>query len=294
METSDLQNTYPMTVVMATLGGPTLKRTIEQVNKGSIVPAELLVCIPEKEASCVADLSFANVRVLVTHCRGQVAQRSQGFRSASYDIVMQLDDDIIVDKNCLEHLLQTLIKHGPCAAVAPVLHESPSNKKFRMNNTIQKIYYFFMNGNEGHKMGTISKAGAEFACDAAKLQQGEYDVEWLPGGCVIHFRENLIKENFFPFSGKAYCEDLLHSYYLTKNGVKLKINANARCFLEDSPISVYRFKEFLNFIMADYRVRKYFVKLSSRSIWRMHFYYGAFVLNYLIKRLLINFKLAIF
>ena len=281
-----IQQAYPMTVVMATLGGASLAGTIEQLNSGSVVPAEILVCIPEQEAPRTAHLLFPNVKVIVTDCRGQVAQRAVGFQNASHDIVMQLDDDIMVDKNCLEYLLQTLIKYGPHVAVAPVLIESASGKTAKMNPKILRLYYFLMNGSAGYKMGAVSRAGAEFGYDAYVMGQGEHDVEWVPGGCLIHFRKNLIKDNYFPFKGKAYCEDLLHSYYLKKNGVRLKINMNARCFLEDTPAAGYGYKEFINIIKADYRARKYYVRLSSKSYSRMHLYYMALILNYLIKKLL--------
>ena len=56
--------TYPMTVVIATLGGDTLKGTIETINKGTIVPDEILICIPGNEAYKVQNLSFQNVEEL--------------------------------------------------------------------------------------------------------------------------------------------------------------------------------------------------------------------------------------
>ena len=44
-----------------------------------------------------------------------------------------------------------------------------------------------------------------------------HEVEWLPGGCILHSKKNLIKKNYFNFKyKKAYCEDLIHSYFLKK------------------------------------------------------------------------------
>jgi len=284
--TSILPQPYPMTVVMATLGGDTLKSTIEQLNRGSVVATEILVCIPEQEAPRIANLLFPNVKVIVTKCRGQVAQRAIGFQNASHDVVMQLDDDIIVDENCVACLLQTLIKYRSHVAVAPALLERSSAKITRMNDTMLRIFYFLVNGRDGYKMGAVSRAGAEFGCDPSLIKEGVLDVEWVPGGCVIYFRENLITENFFPYEGKAYCEDLLHSHYLIKKGVRLKVDFSARCSLENVSTANYGIKEFINSISADYRVRKYFVRLSSRSYLRMHLYYIALVSNYLMKKLI--------
>ena len=286
LETPSIQQPYPMTVVMATLGGDTLKGTIEQLNRGSVVPAEILVCIPEQEAHRMANPLFPNVRVIVTKCRGQVAQRAIGFKNASHDVVMQLDDDIIVDENCVACLLQTLSKYRPHVAVAPALLERSSGKITRMNDTMLRIFYFLVNGRDGHQMGAVSRAGAEFGYNPSMIKEGVHDVEWVPGGCVIHFRENLITENFFPYEGKAYCEDLLHSHHLIKKGVRLKMDLSAHCSLENVLWASYGIKEFINTISADYRVRKYFVKLSSRSYLRMHLYYIALVSNYLRQKLI--------
>jgi hypothetical protein len=57
-------------------------------------------------------------------------------------------------------------------------------------------------------------------------------VEWLAGGCILHRKENLITENYFPFSGKAYCEDLMHSILLRKNNIDLWITKNVVCELD--------------------------------------------------------------
>ena len=277
---------YPMTVVMATLGGDTLSGTIEQLNRGTIYPAEILVCIPEQEAPRAENLPFANVKVIVTECRGQVAQRAIGFQNVSHDVVMQLDDDIMVDENCVAHLLQTLIKYGPNVAVGPALLGRSLGEIARMKDTMLGIYYFLVNGRDGSRMGTVSRAGAEFGYDRSKIKKGVHDVEWVPGGCIMHFRKNLITENYFPFKGKAYCEDLLHSHHLAKKGISLKLDLSARCSLENVSIASYGIKEFINTIFADYRVRKYYVKLSSKSLLRMHLCYVALVFNFIEKKLI--------
>ena len=277
---------YPMTVVMATLGGDTLSGTIEQLNRGTIYPAEILVCIPEKEALRAAHLSFTNVKVIVTACRGQVAQRAIGFQKAAHDIVMQLDDDIRVDEHCIARLLQTLQTHSPLVAVAPALREDGAGDMTRMKNPLfLKMFYFLCNGREGFRMGGVSRAGHNFGYDRSPVKEGVHDVEWFPGGCVIHFRQNLITENFFPFEGKAYGEDVLHCYYLAKNGIRLKVDLDAHCYLENASTASYGIREFIRMISGHYRSKKYYVKLSSRSLIRMNLFYAALVLNYFIKKL---------
>jgi hypothetical protein len=282
------QQTYPLSVVIATLGGKSLAGTIEQLNRGTIVPAEILVCIPEEDAFNLEGISFHNVKIVKTECRSQVAQRAIGFQRAFYDVVMQLDDDILVGENCISYMLDTLTKYGPHVAVAPVLLNRSLSKLPKMNGTILKIFYFLMNGQDGYQIGAVGKAGVGFGYDPSQIKERVLDVEWVPGGCVIHFRENLITENFYPYKGKSYCEDLLHCYHLAKKGIRLKVDLRACCSLENVSTADYKIKEFIRMICTDYRVRKYFVKLSLRSYLRMHLYYIALVSNYLMKKLFVG------
>lgn len=283
----DLQP-YPMTVVIATLGGDSLKGTIEALNRGSIVPDEILICIPVNEAPRAQKLSFRNVKVLVTECRGQVAQRAMGFQNASHEVVMQLDDDMLVDERCIEHLLETLNACGHKVAVAPSLISLSTGestyKRPKRNKIVQKIYYWLMNGRDGYQPGKIAKSGLNVGIDT-KSESGElFDVEWLAGGCIMHYKENLLLENFYPFKGKAYGEDVIHSYYLRSKGISLKVDSRAHCWLETPPSSNCGHMEFLRFLAFDYRARKYAMQRFSRRSSRIYFLYLAMYLSYMYKK----------
>jgi glycosyltransferase involved in cell wall biosynthesis len=277
-----------MTVVIATLGDDSLKGTIEVLNRGSIVPDEILVCIPTNEAHKVQNFSYRNVKVIVTDCRGQVAQRAIGFRNASHDIVMQLDDDILVDEHCIEHLLKTLRILGTEVAVAPSLMSFSTGesvyKQPERNKIIRKIYYWLMNGSAGYQPGKIDKSGSPVGIDPKNANNESFDVEWLAGGCVMHHRKNLVLENFYPFEGKAYYEDVIHSYHLKSRGVSLKVVSGARCWLEPIPSSNYGHMEYLKHLASDYRARKYTMRLYSRRSLRIYLFYLVSYLSYLCKK----------
>src|ERR1043166_1724704 len=180
----------PITVVIATLGGDSLKSTINALNRGYIVPREILVCIPADEADRVQNLSYRNVKVIATDCRGQVAQRAVGFRNALYDVVMQLDDDILVDEQCIESLLKTLRTQGTEIAVAPSLMSLSTGesvyKQPARNKLILRIYYWLMNGAAGYQPGKIDKSGSAVSIDPKNAHDESFDVEWLAGACVMH------------------------------------------------------------------------------------------------------------
>jgi hypothetical protein len=69
-----------LSVVIPTLGGESLGTTISQLNRGTLVPREILVCIPEKEAPRVQNLGLPGVGIILTDVRDQVAQRAEVFR----------------------------------------------------------------------------------------------------------------------------------------------------------------------------------------------------------------------
>ena len=50
---------------IATLGGDCLAATIEKLNASTVVPAEILICIPEIEAPRAARLAGGNVTVVI-------------------------------------------------------------------------------------------------------------------------------------------------------------------------------------------------------------------------------------
>jgi glycosyltransferase involved in cell wall biosynthesis len=277
-----------ITVVIATLGGESLVPTIERLNQGSIRPAEILVCIPEREASLVVPLVFDNVRVVPTPCRGQVAQRAFGFQQAKHGFVMQLDDDMFVDPQCLERLLAVLVQLPDCAA-APALVNVETNesvyKKPASGALVGAIYYWLMNGRRGYREGEIEKSGSPVGVDPARRRMAQYEVEWLAGGCVLHRKENLVLENFYPFMGKAFSEDIIHSFLLRQRNIRLLIVPQARCGLElVSPLDS-GWEAFWKEVRGDFQARSYFMDLSGHKKGRMYLFYVLRICRYIYKRI---------
>lgn len=227
------QTKYPLSVVIATLGGDSLSRTIEQLNRGTIVPMEILVCIPEEEVLCTDKLSFHNVQVVRTTCRGQVAQRAVGFQRASCDLVLQLDDDIYVRETCIEYLVARMSTFLD-VAVGPKLHDAQSGEYHSFmipaagkNSFFEKLLFWVANGVRGYEPGQIGRAGVSMGVPE---EPGDWDdLGWLPGGCMLHRKNNLVLFDFYPFKGKAFAEDLFHSVLLKRKGVRLIRSGAAIC-----------------------------------------------------------------
>jgi len=277
-----------VTVVIATLGGESLALTIERLNSGSVPPDEILICIPAENRDKVKHLHQGNVVILACNVRGQVAQRLFGFQNASHEAVMQLDDDMLLDKFCLERLLATLNAEGFRVAVAPAFINGKTGKsayaKPDAGRVVSSIYYWLMNGSAGYAPGCIDKSGSAVGIDPATSEKILHDVEWLAGGCVLHLRENLVLENFWPLPGKAYYEDVVHSSILVANGIRLVIDPSARCSLELAYQASLRPGDFYRNLKGDYLGRAYFMRRFSRRSFRTHIYYFGRILSYLFSR----------
>lgn len=265
---------YKVSVIVPTLGGDCLRGTIEQLNCGTIVPTEILVCIPEEEAFRVAHLSFPNVRILKTSCRGQVAQRAIGFQQAQQPLVLQLDDDVMLQENSLQVLANTLYSLGHGNALAPVYYDTATGRCIHElfgggQGFLRNLYYSVVCGSSWgvKRMGTVTAAGLSFGVDGAHCGEKPFDVQWLPGGCVLCFREDLITENFFPYPGKAYCEDLIHSFLRIKHGVQHRVLAKAKCLIDMPEPELARPS-----ILAQRKAPRYFVRLSEGDLWRLALY----------------------
>lgn len=265
-----------VSVVMATLGGPSLKDTIIALNSGTVVPKEILVCIPENYAENVKDLVVSNVSVILTKCKGQVAQRAIGFQSVKYELVMQLDDDLKLERDCLENLVKALTNMLPSFAVAPKYMSIETGESFYKrprNSFFLLAYYWVLNSKKGYKQGSITMAGSPIGHDFKEPVPDHLNTEWLPGGCILHHKRNLVLFDFYSLQGKAFAEDLFHSAVLKENGIQFAFIKNAALWL-NQPENFGIFKNLKN-LWSDYKARKLYLSSypNGRSLWRMHMYY---------------------
>ena len=259
---------YSVSVVIPTLGEECLVRTIEQLNRGTIVPAEILVCIPEEDVHRVEHLTYPNVRIIKTNCRGQVAQRAVGFQNVKNSMVLQLDDDIFVKEETLNELAKGLDKLGQGSAVGPVYNEFETGRSayyYEQRKGIAKLLYNIYARvvcgaawSAVKRMGKIAPSGNNYGVIDSLCGTEPLEAQWLSGGCVMCFREDLIMNNFFPYPGKAYCEDLIHSFWRKQKGMRLWVIPTACCLLS----------KLIHENEVSLEARKYFVELSGGSKWR--------------------------
>jgi glycosyltransferase involved in cell wall biosynthesis len=278
------KNNLSVSVVIPTLGGEELKKTIAHLNSGSVKPKEILICIPVEYSSKVDDLKHENVKVIATKSKGQVVQRAIGFQHALCDYVLQIDDDITLAFECIEKLLGALVLDEKSVVAPVMINISTGCSAYSINGNaiVRKIYYFLMNGFDGYQPGKIDKAGTAVGVNVDDFPVGVLETEWLPGGCVMHHRKNLILEDFYPFIGKAFNEDVIHSVLLRKGGRKLFIVAKATCYFEVQSII---FEGNIKNIWKDYVSRRYAMKLENKHcFFRVYVYYFISLMSLMLKK----------
>lgn len=265
-------------VVIPTLGGESLIRTIRKLNSGTVIPKEIIISIPDNSYMGNININDDNVKVVAAGCRGQVCQRAYGFQMAKYEYVLQLDDDIDVESSCIEKLIETMEDSNENCSVSPAMICKDNNKSpygRRTVSLIADVYYWLISGGDGYVQGSVTSSGINIGIDATSsvLTNRIHTVQWLPGGCVLHKKKNLILQDYFPYQGKAYCEDLIHSLLLKKNGIKLIIDIYAKSFFDCRPPVIQSFPQLLTNLFDDYRARKYYLRLRGSNLLKMNIYY---------------------
>ncbi len=288
-----------ISVVIPTIGNRNLHKTLNSICNSSKKVDEIILSVPPGYKTFRNNFqAYKNLKIHISKTKGQVAQRIEGFIKAKNKFVMQMDDDIVLEKNCLR-LMYDFINKNKTAAVSAHFHDIISkksiytNKKnlsysnyffltelnFFKNNFISEVYNKIKFIDDKKQQGTISKSGFETYPNFNEHKE-PFISGWIPGGCIMHHKTNLILSNFFPFKGKAYCEDLFHSIALKKNNIKLYYHPKAKAYLK---IDSIKSKLFLKFLKDDFTVRKKLVKENKLSLKRMYLIYLIKFFSYIFK-----------
>jgi hypothetical protein len=101
-----------------------------------------------------------------------------------------------------------------------------------------------------------------------------FEVEWLPGGCVLARTKDLVVDDYYPFAGKAFSEDVIHSLRWREKGVRLFVAPNIAVSTNITALPL-TFSE----IRSDYYARKYIVSLMGGSVVRCLCWFVWFILR---------------
>jgi hypothetical protein len=261
--------TLPISIVIATLGNSVINETIESINSGDFLPEKILICIPKSEFNNKYSFnSTNNIEIIETTCRGQVAQRAIGLSRAATKYVMQLDDDVIFMKDTLNKLFEILKNKGLGNVVAPLFRNHKNGDlgakyKVGIYSILENLYATLVCGSHygTKRIGTISSSGIGYGVAYSPIGERVIESEWIPGGVVLCHKEDLITQNYYPFEGKAYSEDLIHSILWRNNGCRLWTALDVQVFIDVSEES-YKLRD----IMNRYHAHLYVCKIKQGKI----------------------------
>jgi len=272
MNTSPAENDhYRLSIVIATLGGAWIGKTIDSLVNGSVVPGEILLCIPKEHAHKIEHLTDQIVKIIATDVKGQVKQRAIGFSKAGFELVLQLDDDILLEKDTISKLMQYILKLGKGNVIGPIyygqhtnkcIHELKTGASALSKNLFNSIICAAPWGIK--KMGVVTALGINYGIDDHFCSTELVKTQWLPGGCVLSFREDLVLNDFFPFPGKAYCEDVIHSYFRSAAKKTSWVSTGLRVYIDEPEPEFSR-----EAVEKVINIRRYYLQLTGISQWRL-------------------------
>jgi hypothetical protein len=262
--TGDQGNKSQYSAVIATLGGQRLPLTVACLQASYWAPSEILICIPESDQHRAASVSdLPRVRIVPTHVRGQVAQRAVGFAEASSEFVLQCDDDVTFDPDVPGILKEALLALGSRNVVGPIFFDPTSRLPIARYATgvtgVLGDLYFSILGRlpwGKRRMGRFASTTCAISIDPDFVTGPVVGSQWLAGGFVLGWRDELISRDFYPMRGKAYSEDLLHSQERALHGINHHVVLTARVFTEPSQLTP-TFVELKREFLGRYRVGRY-------------------------------------
>lgn len=266
-----------LSIVIPTLGETVLERSIISIISGKYLPMEIILVIPVDYVDRLKNFNFNTnlIKVVKTDLQGQVLQKIEGFKIAKSNYVMQLDSDIMISNNSLYKLFKLKKKYPHKSAIAPLMMPLTLNRR-KKNILMNKLWNYLISGKFQVLPGEITNIGYNTWFNENDIINDIYKVDWLPGGCIIFNKIDLILDNYYTFRGKAYCEDVIHSLVLKEKGVNLFLFAKVKV----NNIGALIEKRNLISFIKEFKVRKFILKKINGNRIRFLIWYFFYVIKF--------------
>lgn len=259
-----------ISVVIPTLGNFNINNLKHQIlNNSEKIKFEIIFCIPKnKYSKLIKLLKFRNIKIIKSDVHNQVHQRLNAIKYAKFNYILQLDDDIILEKLFLTRIYYSSKVLGKKFCLSPIFKDIVSKKIiYKQHNFLNKLIYKILFQIDVNKhYGKITNFG--LAIDFNPKLLNVQKVDWLPGGCMLTkktFYKNF-KPHVFENYEKSYYEDVYFSilgkckkYIDYRNTAYLYNSKQKENFFKDLKYSIYVYK-LLN--------KKNFFKFSTLIIYK--------------------------
>tara|TARA_B100000963_G_C22619147_1_gene668957 strand:+ start:270 stop:1112 length:843 start_codon:yes stop_codon:yes gene_type:complete len=274
-----------ISVVIPSVGGSNLKRLIASLELSYHIPDEIICVLPKKTSFSYPVSNKLKIKTIFSNFRNQVQQRIVGLKHVKNELILQLDDDVLLDKYTLMHLYNALIKRNfKNTIVGPIFFTRDKQLHYDYNkeNLLSELFKFiFCAAPFGKdKLGKISSVGLGFGVNYNN-KANLYYVDWLAGGCILYHKNNRILK--FPniYEGKSYCEDLIHSILRKKKNICHLIVRNSKIRTDKINYEKLSFVE----ILREFKIRKNLLRYIKGNRIRFYIWCIFEVINRIFKRI---------
>ncbi len=214
------------------------QRMLHSLAQQSMQPVEMIVVDGSQndQTKQVCYSEILNLRTKIIYHRatetGAATQRNQAMQYATQDIVWLLDDDIILESNCVAKLWQALNNDSKLGGVNAMI----TNQKYSSPGKASRFLFRLLHGRkESSYAGKCIGPGLNLLPEDNPQLPEVVPVEWLNTTCVMYRREALPSPLFPPiFTGYSLMEDLTLSLMVGKQW-QLANARTARIFHDSQP-----------------------------------------------------------
>ena len=228
----------PLSMIVATRDRATvLNRLLGSIGEQSCVPEEIIVVDgsagTETEEICLSSALGRSVRWFKAAELGAATQRGQGLENSSQAVVGFIDDDVILDIDCLSRLWSALSSDSKLGGANATI----TNQRYTTPGAISRTMFALLNGrNEKTFAGRVIGPAVNLLPEDRDDLPEVVPVEWMNLGCTLYRREALPDPVFDPhFSGYSLMEDLTLSLRVAQRGWKLANVRTARVYHDSQP-----------------------------------------------------------
>ncbi len=263
-------------VVPSHKGKKKLPKLIDSIKQNTFLPKEIIICGTSKNDIKLInkkEIKSLNIIFLLSKIKNQVHQRKKAINKAKYDLIFQLDDDVVLEKNYIFNMSKHFKVGNEKKVVSAIIFtDKKKHQGIRWNNAYYENFLFrkclfLLNGFRKIQYMSIIKSGRiiplmpkEFLNYKFKKKSKKIlkNVQWVCSSNSYlkkYYKEAFLFQNN---NKKSYFEDVFFSHSLYKKNFNLLIDRS--CVAYHSTNNPTNFITYTNTISSQYNIVKKFKK----------------------------------
>jgi GT2 family glycosyltransferase len=213
-----------------------LSRFLDSLETQDTLPAQMVVCDASDDESTAQVINARSTAWMQrfgptitwtyerAHRLGLAPQRNQAVTAATQPFVWFLDDDMILESDCVRHLFDAIATDDSIGGVTATLTNEPYHPPGRATRALMQ---WFEGGIERDTYASACVGpGWTFLHDDAREGPALMPAEWLGGGCTI-YRKAALDVPAVPdhFEGGAIGEDVAASVHVAQSWQTFHVRA---------------------------------------------------------------------